>query len=64
MPARATVVTARTAELKAEPDLSVICTAMHGETLSGKGWGVSEDGRSFCLVDGWAMGCWRRTPQR
>jgi len=30
MPARATVVTARMAELKAEPDLSVICTAMHG----------------------------------
>lgn len=56
MPARTTVVTARMAELKADPDLSVICTAMHGETLSGDGWGVSADGRSFCLVDGLGHG--------
>lgn len=55
-PARTTVVTARMAELKTEPDLSVICTAMHGETLSGDGWGVSEDGHSFCLADGLGHG--------
>ena len=56
MPGRTTVVTARMAELKAEPDLSVICTAMHGETLSGDGWSDSEDGRSFCVVDGLGHG--------
>lgn len=56
MAARTTVVTARMAELKAEPDLSVICTAMHGETLSGDGWGVSEDGLTFCVVDGLGHG--------
>lgn len=55
-PTRTTVVTARMAELKAEPDFSVICTAMHGETRSGDGWGVSEDGCSFCLVDGLGHG--------
>lgn len=55
-PTRTTVVTARMAELMAEPDFSVICTAMHGETLSGDGWGVSLDGCSFCLVDGLGHG--------
>ena len=56
MPARTTVVTARMAERKAEPDFSVICTAIHGETLSGDRWAVSEDGRSFCVVDGLGHG--------
>jgi anti-sigma regulatory factor (Ser/Thr protein kinase) len=55
-PNRTTVVTARMAERKAEPDFSVICTAIHGETLSGDGWSVSEDGRSFCVVDGLGHG--------
>jgi len=55
-PKRTTVVTARMAERKAEPEFSVICTAMHGETLSGDGWSVSEDGRTFCVVDGLGHG--------
>lgn len=56
IPGRTTAVTARMAERDAEPDFSVICTAIHGETLSGDGWGVSEDGRSFCVVDGLGHG--------
>ena len=56
VPSRTTVVTARMAERVAEPDFSVICTAIHGETLSGDGWGVSEDGRTFCVVDGLGHG--------
>jgi anti-sigma regulatory factor (Ser/Thr protein kinase) len=56
IPARTTVVTARMAERNPEPDLSVICTAIHGETLSGDAWAVSEDGRSFCVVDGLGHG--------
>lgn len=56
IPARTTAVTARMAERDPEPDFAVICTAIHGETLSGDGWGVSEDGRSFCVVDGLGHG--------
>lgn len=56
IPARTTAVAARMAERDPEPDFSVICTATHGETLSGDGWGVSEDGRTFCMVDGLGHG--------
>lgn len=55
-PSRTTVVTARMAERHHEPDFAVICTAMHGETLSGDSWSVSEDGQSFCLIDGLGHG--------
>lgn len=54
--ARTTVVTARMAEDNPEPDVSVICTAIHGETLSGDAWSISNDGRSFCVVDGLGHG--------
>lgn len=53
---RTTVVTARMAEAKPEPQCSVICTALHGETLSGDGWSISEDGRKFCMADGLGHG--------
>ena len=56
VPARTTVVTARMAERAPEPDFSVICTAIQGETLSGDGWDVSADGRNFCVVDGLGHG--------
>ncbi len=56
VPARTTVVAARMAERHAEPEAAVICTAMHGETLSGDSWSISEDGRSFCVVDGLGHG--------
>lgn len=56
IPSRTTVVTARMAERAAEPDFSVICTAIGGETLSGDGWSVSKDGHSFCVVDGLGHG--------
>lgn len=55
-PNRTTVVAARMAEGKPQPECSVVCTAIHGEILSGDSWSVSDDGRSFCLVDGLGHG--------
>ena len=56
VPSRSTVVTARMAESKSSPEMSVICTAMDGETLSGDGWTVSDDGTTFLVVDGLGHG--------
>ncbi|MBT9329569.1 ATP-binding SpoIIE family protein phosphatase [Paracidobacterium acidisoli] len=56
LPGRSTVIAARLAERKAAPDFSVISTAIQGETLSGDGWSVSEDGRAFLVVDGLGHG--------
>lgn len=56
IPGRSTVIAARMSEKKAEPDFSVICTAIHGETVSGDSWSVSDDGRGFLVVDGLGHG--------
>lgn len=56
IPGRATVVSARMSREKSGPDFSVVCTAIHGETMSGDSWAVSEDGRSFMVVDGLGHG--------
>lgn len=55
-PGRTTVVTARMAERQPEPQSCVICTAIQGEVLSGDSWSISEDGRSFLVVDGLGHG--------
>jgi anti-sigma regulatory factor (Ser/Thr protein kinase) len=53
---RGTVVAARMSESKPVPEMSVICVAMDGETLSGDSWAVSEDGTTFLVVDGLGHG--------
>jgi anti-sigma regulatory factor (Ser/Thr protein kinase) len=53
---RTTVVAARMSESKPVPEMSVICVAMDGETLSGDSWAVSEDGTTFLVVDGLGHG--------
>lgn len=53
---RSTAVAVRMAERKAEPDFSVICKPIHGETLSGDSWSISDDGRTFLVVDGLGHG--------
>ena len=53
---RSTVVAARMSESKAFPEMSVICTAVEGETLSGDSWAVSDDGNTFLVVDGLGHG--------
>jgi anti-sigma regulatory factor (Ser/Thr protein kinase) len=53
---RTTVIAARMAEKKAYPDFSVVCTAIHGETLSGDSWSVSDDGNTILVVDGLGHG--------
>lgn len=55
-PGRCTTVAARMSESKSWPDMSVICTAIAGETLSGDAWSVSEDGSTFLVVDGLGHG--------
>jgi anti-sigma regulatory factor (Ser/Thr protein kinase) len=56
LPDRCTVVAARMSERKSFPDLSVICTALDGEALSGDAWSVSDDGSTFVVVDGLGHG--------
>lgn len=56
IPGRSTVVAARMTENKAEPDFSVVCRALQGEQVSGDSWAVSEDGRTFLVVDGLGHG--------
>lgn len=56
VPERSTVVAARMLESSATPDMSVICTALEGEALSGDGWSVSNDGSTFLVVDGLGHG--------
>lgn len=53
---RTTVISARMAEAKAYPDFSVVCTAIHGEVVSGDSWSVSDDGDMFLVVDGLGHG--------
>jgi anti-sigma regulatory factor (Ser/Thr protein kinase) len=53
---RTTVVAARMSEKKPYPDFSVVCTAVHGETLSGDSWSLSEDGNTVLVVDGLGHG--------
>lgn len=53
---RTTVIAARMSEVPALIDFSVVSTALHGETLSGDSWSVSEDGCSFLVVDGLGHG--------
>lgn len=53
---RITIVSARMAEVKPEPDFSVISTAIAGETLSGDAWSISEDGNTFLVADGLGHG--------
>lgn len=56
LPDRCTVVAARMSEQNPLPQLSVICTALDGEKLSGDGWAVSENGDTFFVVDGLGHG--------
>lgn len=56
LPGRSTVVAARMSESSSSPDMSVICTAMNGEALSGDAWSVSSDGSTFMLADGLGHG--------
>ena len=56
IPGRSTVVAARMSERKTAPDFAVVSVPMHGETLSGDSWNVSEDGRTFMVVDGLGHG--------
>lgn len=56
IPGRSTVVAARMAEREGCPDFSVISTAIPGETLSGDSWAVSEDRRTFLVIDGLGHG--------
>jgi anti-sigma regulatory factor (Ser/Thr protein kinase) len=56
VPGRSTVVAARMAETNPFPNFSVVSTAIHGETFSGDGWDVSEDGSTFLVVDGLGHG--------
>ncbi len=53
---RSTVVAARMSESKPSPEMSVICVAIDGETLSGDSWAVSDDGTTFLVVDGLGHG--------
>jgi anti-sigma regulatory factor (Ser/Thr protein kinase) len=53
---RSTVVAARMSESKPAPDMSVICVALDGETLSGDSWAVSDDGLMFLVADGLGHG--------
>ena len=53
---RSTVVAARMSELKSSPEMSVICSPIEGEILSGDGWAVSDDGKTFLVVDGLGHG--------
>lgn len=55
-PGRTTVISARMADGKPEPECCVLCTAMEGEKLSGDSWSISGDGRTFCVVDGLGHG--------
>jgi anti-sigma regulatory factor (Ser/Thr protein kinase) len=56
IPGRSTVVAARMAESAVEPDVSVICTAMNGEQVSGDSWAISEDGNTILVIDGLGHG--------
>ena len=53
---RSTVVAARMSESKPSPEMSVICTAIDGEALSGDSWAVSDDGTTFLVIDGLGHG--------
>lgn len=55
-PNRSTVVTARMSESKSSPEMSVICTALAGELVSGDAWAISDDGSTFLLADGLGHG--------
>lgn len=55
-PNRCTVVAARMLETRSWPDMSVICTAIDGETLSGDAWATSDDDTTFLVVDGLGHG--------
>jgi anti-sigma regulatory factor (Ser/Thr protein kinase) len=56
LPDRSTVVAARMSQSKPSPEMSVICVAIDGETLSGDSWAVSDDGTTFLVVDGLGHG--------
>jgi anti-sigma regulatory factor (Ser/Thr protein kinase) len=56
IPGRTTVIAARMAQRKPESQLSVISTAIEGETLSGDSWCVSDDGKAFLVADGLGHG--------
>jgi anti-sigma regulatory factor (Ser/Thr protein kinase) len=56
LPNRTTVVAARMAERKPVPVISVICTPIEGETVSGDAWDLSDNGMDFLVVDGLGHG--------
>lgn len=56
IPGRSTVVSARMSREISGPDFSVVCTAIHGETISGDSWAASADGKSLMVVDGLGHG--------
>lgn len=56
LPGRTTVVASRMSERKPTPDMAVISVPIYGETLNGDAWSVSDDGRTFLLVDGLGHG--------
>ncbi|HTZ57990.1 MAG TPA: SpoIIE family protein phosphatase, partial [Acidobacteriaceae bacterium] len=56
LPNRSTVITARMVERKPYPEISMICSAIDGEALSGDSWDVSDDGTTFLVADGLGHG--------
>jgi anti-sigma regulatory factor (Ser/Thr protein kinase) len=56
LPNRTTVVFARMAERKPSPQISAVCSAIEGETVSGDAWDLSDDGRNYLVVDGLGHG--------
>jgi hypothetical protein len=56
IPGRTTTVAARMSAQQNQSDVSVVCTAIHGETLSGDSWAVSDDGRTVLVIDGLGHG--------
>jgi anti-sigma regulatory factor (Ser/Thr protein kinase) len=56
LPGRSTVVVARMLERKPAPQISVICTAIDGEEVSGDAWSVSDDGINLLVADGLGHG--------
>ncbi len=53
---RSTVVAARMSQTHPDPEFSVICVPVEGETLSGDAWAITDDRSSFLVVDGLGHG--------
>lgn len=65
IPMRATIASARMSRKdEIELDYSVVSTPIAGETLSGDGWCVSQNGRKFLVVDGLGHGAFANDAAR